>query len=432
MSIRLRLRLDELREQLYRLDSAPETSPQDSEQSPLLAIILKEEQRHRLTREQSAGLDYLDSIVYPILTLPLEITSEIFLHCLPDAPVLPDETTAPMLLTRICQTWRNIALREPRLWSSLKIKSTRVLRTAQDWLRRAGSLPQYHGVTLPLKKDDEDVHYLFEDPIEDPFCEDTPGHYLSGSWVLPTSFFGENFTGDECFALLRRVPKLIRCEFSLVEWHDPLTFAHKPLLHTKLQSLTLRDPDNGGIDLSSFHLFQLLDLPALQMLDLGLCYFSTDATCLLSFLQKANTIHHFSADFEAAPERSHSNLVSALSAIPTLTHLVLGLWLHDTAFIILRLLSASDVCLPNLEHIAFTILDDVFEWEDIHTRDLLAALTSRSRPQPRVAQLLDFSLIIRKSKFGDGKPPIDLTDSLRELKNKGMKLRFGSLESDWV
>ncbi|KAJ7460614.1 hypothetical protein FB451DRAFT_1269684 [Mycena latifolia] len=54
------------------------------------------------------------------LTLPSEITSEIFLHCLPDTEfVEPDPSSAPLLLCYICREWRQIALATARLWGSL-------------------------------------------------------------------------------------------------------------------------------------------------------------------------------------------------------------------------------------------------------------------------------------------------------------------------
>ncbi|KAJ7181097.1 hypothetical protein C8R46DRAFT_844421, partial [Mycena filopes] len=53
--------------------------------------------------------------VYPILTLPVEITAEIFTHCLPDTPAPPSVRIVPLLLARICRQWRNIACGTPRL-----------------------------------------------------------------------------------------------------------------------------------------------------------------------------------------------------------------------------------------------------------------------------------------------------------------------------
>ncbi|KAJ7166778.1 hypothetical protein C8R46DRAFT_872873, partial [Mycena filopes] len=72
--------------------------------------------QRRLTEEKIAIEKSLDSTVYPILTLPVEITAEIFIHCLPDAPASPSVRIAPMLLARRCRQWRNIACSTPRLW----------------------------------------------------------------------------------------------------------------------------------------------------------------------------------------------------------------------------------------------------------------------------------------------------------------------------
>ncbi|KAJ7751656.1 hypothetical protein B0H16DRAFT_1260536, partial [Mycena metata] len=72
--------------------------------------------QRRLTEEKTSIQRSLDSILYPILTLPTEITAEILLHCLPDKPVAPSGNVAPMLLGRICRKWRDIACGTPRLW----------------------------------------------------------------------------------------------------------------------------------------------------------------------------------------------------------------------------------------------------------------------------------------------------------------------------
>ncbi|KAJ7181106.1 hypothetical protein C8R46DRAFT_828947, partial [Mycena filopes] len=75
-----------------------------------------EERRRRLTEEKIAIQKSLDSTVYPILTIPFEITAVIFVHCLPDTPARPSSTMAPILLTRICRQWRDIAGSTPKLW----------------------------------------------------------------------------------------------------------------------------------------------------------------------------------------------------------------------------------------------------------------------------------------------------------------------------
>ncbi|KAJ7762607.1 hypothetical protein B0H16DRAFT_1263925, partial [Mycena metata] len=72
--------------------------------------------QRRLTEEKITIQRSLDSIVYPVLTLPVEITTEIFVRCLPRYSAYPSGNVAPMLLGRICRQWRNIACSTPRLW----------------------------------------------------------------------------------------------------------------------------------------------------------------------------------------------------------------------------------------------------------------------------------------------------------------------------
>ncbi|KAJ7137277.1 hypothetical protein C8R46DRAFT_1361877 [Mycena filopes] len=86
-------------------------------------------------------------IVYPVLSLPLEITSTIFVHCLPShGRVKPSSSRAPLLLAQICHDWREIALATCALWRSVYITPpTRVARhrgtsaVLQTWLSRASA-----------------------------------------------------------------------------------------------------------------------------------------------------------------------------------------------------------------------------------------------------------------------------------------------------
>ncbi|KAJ6560151.1 hypothetical protein B0H19DRAFT_945240, partial [Mycena capillaripes] len=63
----------------------------------------------------------LNSFKYPVLTLPAEIISEIFVHFLPIYPSCPPLTgfLSPTLLTQICRKWRHIALTTPALWRAI-------------------------------------------------------------------------------------------------------------------------------------------------------------------------------------------------------------------------------------------------------------------------------------------------------------------------
>ncbi|KAJ7051958.1 hypothetical protein C8F01DRAFT_1173825, partial [Mycena amicta] len=95
-----------------------------------------------------------------IQTIPQDIAQEIFTHCLSHPPSLDDKhpfpspphpNDAPLLLRRVCRTWRHLALRTPQLWTGLSIDTSKLPESLQDsaafrnfvaeWFSRAGSLP---------------------------------------------------------------------------------------------------------------------------------------------------------------------------------------------------------------------------------------------------------------------------------------------------
>ncbi|KAJ7108048.1 hypothetical protein C8R43DRAFT_1140084 [Mycena crocata] len=83
-----------------------------------------------------------------------DVLQEIFLACLPASysDTSLDPRGAPLLLCHICGTWRAVALAFPRLWTSLHINTSHVLKNRQrvsaveQWLQR--SVPFPHSLTL--------------------------------------------------------------------------------------------------------------------------------------------------------------------------------------------------------------------------------------------------------------------------------------------
>ncbi|KAF8220118.1 hypothetical protein L208DRAFT_1057055, partial [Tricholoma matsutake] len=89
----------------------------------------------QLTKEREALQTYATehtALLTPARRVPVDIWSEIFMHCLPATEALTDSQTikhanhdellsfgprvAPALLLRICKDWTAIALSSPRLW----------------------------------------------------------------------------------------------------------------------------------------------------------------------------------------------------------------------------------------------------------------------------------------------------------------------------
>ncbi|KAJ6626724.1 hypothetical protein B0H10DRAFT_1941726 [Mycena sp. CBHHK59/15] len=126
----LRSRLSEIEGQLADLDI------------PHWKDVTRISGEERLREERQRLRDSLDTITYPILTLSVEITSQIFVHCLPDGPRQPNTSIAPLLLGAICHRWRNIAWHDQNLWTSLTVAvgdtNMSVQGLALEWLHRAG------------------------------------------------------------------------------------------------------------------------------------------------------------------------------------------------------------------------------------------------------------------------------------------------------
>ncbi|KAF8636338.1 hypothetical protein AX16_010993 [Volvariella volvacea WC 439] len=133
-----------------------------SPQERLMALDEELDRLNKLIDQVSSAREnirqYIDAhkaLLSPIRRLPPEIITEIFVNCLPiqHNPVR-SVSEAPLLLGRICSSWRRIALTTPRLWSGLHMvipthfepsKITEVVKlrclAANAWLERSGTLP---------------------------------------------------------------------------------------------------------------------------------------------------------------------------------------------------------------------------------------------------------------------------------------------------
>ncbi|KAJ7727208.1 hypothetical protein B0H16DRAFT_259096 [Mycena metata] len=103
-------------------------------------ITLQKDVLRQLERSKCAAQRQLNALRDPISQLPLEISSEIFLQCLPHGPRDPMAGKAPQLLMNICSGWTSIALSNPALWDKIDLDfpGTQVLRL---WAERAGIRP---------------------------------------------------------------------------------------------------------------------------------------------------------------------------------------------------------------------------------------------------------------------------------------------------
>ncbi|KAJ6601061.1 hypothetical protein DFH09DRAFT_1126652, partial [Mycena vulgaris] len=101
------------------------------------------------------------ALISPVRRIPLDLLQEIFMACLPaHRNCVMSTLESPVLLSRICSSWRAISLSTPRLWARLHIveparrppftlafeeKFTQRLETTKTWLGRSGGVPDEGG-----------------------------------------------------------------------------------------------------------------------------------------------------------------------------------------------------------------------------------------------------------------------------------------------
>ncbi|KAJ6483010.1 hypothetical protein DFH09DRAFT_1107161 [Mycena vulgaris] len=87
-----------------------------SEQEYAKRFLKKRENRKR--SRKSAAQAQLNAILDPVARLPLEISSDIFLKCLPSRPA-PGAHHIPMLFLNVCNSWMDIVVSTAQLWATI-------------------------------------------------------------------------------------------------------------------------------------------------------------------------------------------------------------------------------------------------------------------------------------------------------------------------
>ncbi|KAF8153584.1 hypothetical protein K438DRAFT_1778169 [Mycena galopus ATCC 62051] len=141
-----RARLVVLEAQISDLERSTTAQMQDLKRS--IAVQIQDIKRplSALQGEQALVQARLDAYKYPVLTLPNEITSEIFIHFIPDYPRPPPLVGiySPTHLTHICRKWREVAHTTPALWRAIWFRNRdipyeRENHISDAWLQRCGS-----------------------------------------------------------------------------------------------------------------------------------------------------------------------------------------------------------------------------------------------------------------------------------------------------
>lgn len=214
-------------------------------------------------------LNQLDS---PIINLPPEIISHIFIFCLPDFNDYNPETfvrgdpPVPFLIGAVCRSWRTIAWSTPTLWSCLSLhlstqNFTILVDLMDEWLPRSGELP----LSIRLSCDPPSENR------RDVIAEGYPQIYEMIHTI------------NDCYshrlhALDLRIPVHLFKEFH-IHWSDSI-----------LESLNI-DPPDGQLD--SDHILELGCTPRLRRLHLSAIYLKSIQ------IQWSNITHVHASEFYA-------------------------------------------------------------------------------------------------------------------------------------
>ncbi|KAF8144563.1 hypothetical protein K438DRAFT_2101788 [Mycena galopus ATCC 62051] len=138
---------------------------------------------------------------------------------------MPLQTMAPLLLCQVCGYWRDLAICNAHLWSSLSTEVTCSPELIELWLHRAGAR------SLSLRIDRALSHPQTDLPIHPPLLL----HEFNYSSLIPLH-------------LSLIVPKLHQCrQLELLNWPSPQDIVAIPESFPALESLsvTLRSSDMG-------------------------------------------------------------------------------------------------------------------------------------------------------------------------------------------
>ncbi|KAJ7277506.1 hypothetical protein C8J57DRAFT_1126825 [Mycena rebaudengoi] len=422
-----------------------------------------------LESRKAAVQEQLAAYAYPILTLPLEIGSEIFLQCLPEDGVDPIPSEVPLSLLGICRAWNTLALSTPALWTRLDIDFAHLdeqeeLNAAEKlegfirtWFSRGRSLPLSFHFTGKLARMNEILHdhaaylsdlhlYITEDcllslrggatfpmlrdlEIEDLYMTagsdtildsdvfhnaphlrilrliDVPPSLFTFPWSQLTKFVGIGIDVAECLSMLRKGSSLREVEFGRGD-DSP---SEPPLLHPSLLSLTLWQTPL---------IIHFLRLPALNTLHMRDIPELLDDTVVLPFLASI-ALRTFTFGENTPTVSLH--WLHRMQQLTTL-ELCTSLWAHKDELLLALNRANEPQFLPQLRNLAL----QECEPEEINER-LLDSLHTRAAPaEGGLASLQTFRLVWPQDPVRSRS--CIHTDKLRELVALGLTIHVGTSE----
>ncbi|KAJ7058805.1 hypothetical protein C8F01DRAFT_1147284 [Mycena amicta] len=189
-----------------------------------------------LAQARKTVAEQLKTATYPILTIPPEVTSQIFAYY---AEFMAEKwqtlESAPWVLTHVCRAWRSLALALPRIWSQIffsRPSSPGIDMLMRTWFERAGASPLH--VTAPTHA--EPRLYSLLTPYSDQFDS------LSCHIPVPSACSLDGISG--------RLPQLRKLTLSIGKRvYAPITFFSEAPALRQLEIIYWASGMPGQIDL---------------------------------------------------------------------------------------------------------------------------------------------------------------------------------------
>jgi hypothetical protein len=408
-------------------------------------IILQRELLKKLEHDKILVQRQLNSVLDPVARLPLEISSEIFLRCLPATPAEVGARHVPMLLLNICNAWTDIVLSTPSLWAAIGIvfpSPDGFKELLPAWLHRTGNrllsvsfrgivdgdiaaIIWRHGQLKHFEicwsegdeeDDNEDINVI------DLFGGMSPGPlpFLETLTIRDLDDNDREYSGLQILKLLRLAPNLIECILDRI--HPVYDIEVATATTEKLVLPALRRLIFGGsVDNpnSDDYILTWLSLPALETLSLWVDFSGDD---LFDFLERSSPPLQELFMGGGAAENVAPRLRESLHLVPTLT--LFYVWRPGSDFTAELFTALADSSLlPNLHTLTIDLYhSDIF---DSSCMTFLRALSAR-RTQLQIVRVT----------LAAGPPaslkPADVLAAFRELVADGMQVHIGTEKYNFI
>ncbi|KAK7022461.1 hypothetical protein R3P38DRAFT_1118871 [Favolaschia claudopus] len=379
----------------------------------------------------------LNAVLDPMARLPVELQSKIFVYCLrfdkDERASRPYPKLAPMLVSNVCQLWRDIAISTPGLWAPLRMEGSprgdNSFQLYRVWLERSRPLPI--SLTLEVTSDlSEGVKHIIDwfacrvEEVSLLFLADPHNEYRipqlrfqSLKKLVVTVHDKKLFYVQDWIDLMHMSPGLLHCTFlaDFSGYGDSPAGDFEPCTLLALKELRLGVRSSSFRGINSTILLRYITLPALESLHIHCNKTLPDAVSDFSafILRSSPPLRCLVLD---APTAEY------LYVVPTLETLSLTLSTSDLVSV-LETLATDPAFLPNLEHLTCTL-------KCTRSRGDFEVVVRMLKV--RSLSTLRLNILIISAFDGLAAPDEDILVELRRIRSSGVDIYIGEGQQNLV